>query len=90
MDLRNILFGIAVLAILCNVVIIILIMAALDRRGQKTNMLLARLYVFKYVSAYKQATQKETGKPGLLYRLWIFTDILALAAALAGLLVPHA
>ncbi len=90
MDLRNALFAVASLAILCNVVIIVLIIAALNRRGQRTNILLIRLYVYKYVSAYKQATQKETGKPGELYRLWVFTNILAIAAALAGLLLPLA
>jgi len=90
MDLRTALFTVAVLAILCNVVIIVLIIAALNRRGQKTNMLLIRLYVYKYVSAYRQITQKESGKPGRLYHLWVFTNILALAAALAGLLVPRA
>jgi hypothetical protein len=86
MTIRNVLFGIAVLAVLSNVVILILIMAALDRRGHKTNMLLARLYTFKYLSAYKEATQKESGKPGRLYGFWIFTINLALVAVLAGLL----
>ena len=90
MDLRTALFGIAALAMLCNVVIIVLIMAALNPRGQKTNMLLVRLYVYKYVSAYMQMTQKERGKPGRLYHLWIFTNILAIVAALAGLLVARA
>lgn len=84
--MQNIFLGIAVLAILTNVVILILIMAALDRRGYKTNMLLARIYMFKYLSAYKEATRKETGKPGRLYSLWVFTIILAAAAAVVGFL----
>ena len=88
MNIRDALFGIAVLAILSNVVILILIMAALDRRGYRTNILLARIYTFKYLSIYKEATQKETGKPGLLYGLWVLTINLALAAALAGFLCP--
>lgn len=37
--MRNSLLGLALLAILSNVVILILIMAALDRLGHKTNML---------------------------------------------------
>lgn len=86
MNMQNIFLGIAVLAILTNVVILILIMAALDRRGYKTNMLLARIYMFKYLSAYKEATRKETGKPGRLYSLWVFTIILAAAAAVVGFL----
>lgn len=86
MNIHNALFGIALLAVVSNVIILILIMAALDRRGYKTHVLLARLYTFKYVSAYKEATRKETGKPGRLYGLWIFTINLALVAALAGFL----
>jgi len=89
MELRHILFGLAVLAALSNVVILIMIMAALDRRGYPTNMLLARIYTFKYLTAYKEATRKETGKTGRLYGLWIFTINLAWAAALAGFLFPR-
>jgi hypothetical protein len=75
-------------AILSNVVILILIMAALDRRGHKTNMMLARIYTFKYFSAYKAATRKEPGKPGPFYGFWVFTIILAVSAALTGFLSP--
>jgi hypothetical protein len=88
MNIRDFLFGIAILAVISNVAILILIMAALDRRGYKTNMLLARIYTFRYLTAYKEATQKETGKSGVLYGLWIFTINLTLAAALAGFLCP--
>ena len=86
MNMQNIFLGLAVLAILTNVVILILIMAALDRRGYKTNVLLSRIYIFKYLSAYKEATLKETGKPGRLHSLWVFTIILAAAAAVVGFL----
>ena len=86
--MRNFLLGLAVLTVISNVVILILIMAGLDRRGHKTNMLLARIYTFKYLSAYKEATRKETGKPGPLYGLWIFTMIQAVTAAFAGFLCP--
>ena len=86
--MRNFFLGLGVLAILANVAILVMIMAALDRRGYKTNMLLARIYTFKYPSAYKDATRKEAGKPGPLYDLWIFTMILAVVAAFAGFLCP--
>jgi len=88
MTIRDVLFELAVLAVCSNVVILILIMAALDRRGHKTNMLVARLCPWKYLAAYKEATRKETGKTGPLYGLWIFTINLTLAAALAGFLSP--
>ncbi len=88
MSIRNIFFGLAILAVLSNVVILIMIMAALDRRGMKTNMLVARLRPWKYPTAYKEATQKETGKPGPLYGLSILTINLALLLALAAILGP--
>jgi small-conductance mechanosensitive channel len=84
MTTQNLLLGIGTLAVLSNAVILILIMAALDRRGYKTNILWARLLFFKYLSAYKKATTKEIGKPGLLFYLWIITiNIAAVAVLLA-------
>jgi len=88
MSIRNIFFGLAILAVLSNVVILIMVMAALDRRGMKTNMLVARLCPWKYLAAYKEATKKETGKPGPLYGLSILTINLALLLALAAILGP--
>lgn len=90
MTFRDILFGAAILAALLNVAILIMILAALNRRGMKTNMLLVRINPWKYLTAYKEATQKETGKTGRLYGLWAFTINLALAAAVAAFLVPRA
>jgi len=89
MNIRTFFFGLAIAAILANVVCLVLIMAALDRRGHKTNILLTRLYFFRYLAAYKEATQKETGRPGLLYYLWIATINLAWLAAVAGFLSPR-
>jgi hypothetical protein len=87
--MRNIFLGLAVAAALSNAAILVMIMAALDRRGHKTNMLLARIYFFKYLSAYKELARKETGKPGLLYGLWILTINLALVFAVVALLMPR-
>jgi len=87
MSLRNTFFAIAVLGALTHVVSLVLIMAALDRRGQKTNPLLVRIYAFKYLAAYKEAMIKETGKAGVLYRLCIVGILVALVAAVAGILV---
>jgi hypothetical protein len=83
MNTHNFFLGLAAAAALLNVVISILIMAALDRRGHKTNILLARLFIFKYLSAYKEATRRETGKPGLLFYLWIITINVAALTFLA-------
>jgi len=88
MNLRDILMGAAVAAVLASVVSLILVMAALDRRGMRTNMLEARIRPWKYLKAYKEATHKETGKPGRLYGLSILTINLALLLALAAILGP--
>jgi len=86
MNIQNLLLGIGALAVLSNVVIWILIMAALDRRGYKTNILWARFLFFKYLSAYKEATRRETGKPGLLFYLWIITINIAAVVFLLAVL----
>jgi hypothetical protein len=67
MPIRNVLLGLGLASALVHVASYIMIMAALDRRGYKTNMFLARIYFGRYLKAYKEATVKETGKPGRLY-----------------------
>jgi len=87
--MRNLFLGLTLAAALANVASLIMIMAALDRRGYKTNMFLARIYFFKYLSAYKELTRKETGRPGPLYGLWVLSIILALLFALVAVLLPR-
>jgi len=86
LTMRNVFLGLGGLAVLSNVVIWILIIAELDRRGYKTNILWARFLIFKYLSAYKEATRTETGKPGLLFYLWIVSINLAAVAFLVAAL----
>ncbi len=89
MTLRTILLVLAGAAILVNGLSIGMIMAALDKRGQKTNKFLVRLYFFKYLGAYRALTTKETGKPGPFYGLWIGSFIALLAFALAAILIAR-
>jgi hypothetical protein len=89
MTLRNILLALGGAAALIHVTSYILIMAALDRRGYKTNALLARLYFFRYVSAYREATVKETGRPGTLYTVCISAIVLALVFVATAVLLPR-
>jgi hypothetical protein len=88
MTIHNLLLGIGALAVLSNAVFWILIMSALDRRGYKTNIVLSRLHFFKYMSAYREATRKETGKPGLLFYLWIGSIWVMAAAFLLAVFGP--
>ncbi len=89
MTIRTVFLVLTLLAGVSNLVVFIMICAALDRRGQKTSILLARVYMFKYLKAYKEATEKETGRPGVLYGLWTATISLTLIFALAAAFVPH-
>jgi hypothetical protein len=87
-SVRTVFFGLTLAAALVFVVSYVAIMAALDRMGYKTNFLLARIYTFKYMNAYKELTIKENGKPGPLYRVCILSITLALAFAIAAVLSP--
>jgi len=87
--MRSAFLGLTLAAALAHVTIFIMIAAALDRRGYKTNMFLARIYFFKYLSAYKELTRKETGRPGPLYGLLVLSIILAFLFALVAVLLPR-
>ena len=88
MPLRTIFLGLGGAAALVHVASYIMIMAALDRRGYKTNIFLARIFFYRYVKAYKEATEKETGKPGPLYGICIGAIIVTLVLVVAAVLSP--
>jgi hypothetical protein len=86
MTLRNVLFAFAGVSAIVHVASYIMIMAALDRRGHKTNVLLARWHFGRYLRAYKEATVRETGKPGLLYGVCIGAILVTLVCVVAAIL----
>lgn len=44
----------------------------LKKRNEKIeSFIFIRLFLFKYVNQYRKITLNETGKPGVLYYLWI-------------------
>jgi hypothetical protein len=88
MPIRTVFLGLGAAAALVHVASYIMIMAALDRRGYKTNILLARIFFYRYVKAYKEATVKETGKPGPLYRICIGAILLTLVFVVAAIVLP--
>jgi len=88
MPIRTIFLGLGAAAALVHVASYIMIMAALDRRGYKTNILMARIHFGRYLKAYKEATAKETGKPGVLYRICILAILSALVFIVAAVLFP--
>lgn len=54
-------------------------MAALDRRGYKTNIFLARLLIYRDLRVYRTKTREESGRTAPLYGLW-FPTLFAMAA----------
>ena len=69
------------------VIFSMMIVHQLSKRGVKINYILLRLYLIKYISQYKQAILKETGKVGPLYYPCLVSVILALVLAIAGLVL---
>ena len=80
----------AILAALANVVITIMIMAELQRRGIKISILWARLYMIKYVYQYRQVTEAQNGRPGPLFSLWLVSINSALVLGVVGLVLRGA
>jgi hypothetical protein len=89
MNIRAVFLGLGGAAALVHVASYIMIMAALDRWGYKTNIFLARIFFGRYLKAYKDATVKETGKPGRLYSLCFLAIGLTLVFVIAAILSPR-
>jgi hypothetical protein len=89
MVLRTVLLVLAGAAILINGFSIGMVMAALDKRGYKTNTFLIRLYFPKYLGAYRDITRQEAGKTGPFFILWIGSFISILVFGLAALLLKN-
>ena len=77
----------AILSALWGVVDFVLIAAALQKRGIHVNLLMARVFFFRYLSQYKAATLSETGKVGALYYSYIAAMNIALVCAIIGLIL---
>jgi len=87
MSAAEIVLGLGLLCAVVFTVTSILIFAALDRRGVKTNFLLIRFLIPKYAHQYKAITKQETGKTGALFFWWVLSINLALVAFLIVLIV---
>lgn len=83
--LSRALMGLTVAAALSGVVVLMIMMVALDRRGQKTRFWMARVRPDKHARAYREAIRAERGRPGRLAYLWQGLWIAALVIAAAAL-----
>ena len=76
----------AIFFVLIFVVVSILIMSELQKRGIKINFFLMRLLLPKYVHQYKKITLKETGKVGALFYYFIASINLVLISFILGMI----
>lgn len=86
-SLSTALLAMALLGVIWGVVDSILIAVALDKRNIPVNMVLFRLYFFRYLSQYKKATLSETGRVGPLFYSFIIAMNVALVCGVAGLIL---
>jgi hypothetical protein len=84
MNLFNMFIGLALVSVIVNVVISVLITAALEKRNIKINFLFLRLLILKYVKQYRDITLQETGRVGVLFYCWLVSINLALFSAIAA------
>jgi hypothetical protein len=84
----NVLLGIAIVSALCGVATAVMIAVDLQRRGVRINWFLFRvLLVTRYLGQYRDLTQRESGRPGLLFYSYIAAMNLALFTAVAGIVL---
>ncbi len=79
--------AIALICVGWGVVSSIIIVSFLQSRGVKINWFLLRLYLIKYVSQYEEITRKETGKAGAWYFSYVTSMLMALGAAVVGIIL---
>jgi hypothetical protein len=63
------------------------IVAFLMQRKTPVNFIFLRLFLFKYVSQYREITLRETGHVGPWFYSFIISMNLALVLVIAGILV---
>jgi len=85
--MANVLLGLALVFVGLFVILSIMIVHEVSKRGVKINFFWLRLYIIKYIHQYRKLTKEETGKVGPLYYPCIVAVNLALVLAIAGLLL---
>lgn len=83
-------FILAIVGVVGGVVSSAMIIAFLSRRGIKINYLFLRIYIYRYVSQYRQITTEENGKAGPLFYSLILSFGAALLFAVVGVIFEFA
>ena len=85
--MANVLLALALVFVGIFVILSIMIVHEVSKRGVKINYFLLRLYIIKYVHQYKKLTLEETGRVGPLYYPCVISVNLTLILAIAGLIL---
>jgi hypothetical protein len=87
MNLSDLFLYLGLAVMIFNVVVTMIIISKLSRRGVKINIVFLRLLFPKYVHQYKKLVTQEAGKESPLYYFWLVSINLALALCIVGLLI---
>ena len=87
MILSDFFLYLALVAVIFNVVVSMVIVHKLSRKGVKINIIFLRFLYPKYVHQYKKIISQETGKESTLYYFWLISINLALVLCIVGLVL---
>ncbi len=87
MSASDVFMAIALVCVGWGIVSSIFIVSFLQSRGIKINWILIKLWLIKYVSQYEEITRKETGKAGAWYFSYVTSMLMALGAAVVGIIL---
>ncbi len=87
MSLSDLFLSLGLAAMIFNVVVTMIIVTKLSRRGVKINIIFLRFLFPKYVHQYKKMVSLETGKESPLYYSWLVSINLALVLCIVGILI---
>ena len=85
--MANILFICAILPAFWGVVSSMVMVAFLMQRKIPISFIFLKLYLFKYVSQYREMTLNETGRVGPWFYSFIISMNLALVLVIAGIIL---
>jgi len=87
MNLSNLFMFLGLVAMIFNVVVTMIIVHKLSRKGVKINVIFLRLLYPKYVYQFKKMVAQETGKESPLFYFWLISINLALVLCIVGILI---
>lgn len=85
--MASLFLGLALVCVGLFVILSILIVQEVSKRGIKINYFLLKLYIIKYIHEYRKFTLEESGKVGPLYYPCVISVNLTLIFAIAGLIL---